>query len=161
MLISLIASVILSSSPDAGVRTKPCTAAAHRQFDFWLGNWNVTLPDGNLAGTNRIEAILDGCVLHESWAGAKGLRGQSYNIYDATTERWHQTWVDAQGTRLELSGSFVNGKMVLIGTGAKGIQNRITWEPLKGGKVRQLWESSTDGGRTWSMQFDGLYVKQS
>jgi len=25
--------------------------------------------------------------------------------------------------------------------------------------VRQLWESSSDGGRTWTVLFDGHYVR--
>jgi hypothetical protein len=28
--------------------------------------------------------------------------------------------------------------------------------PGKDGSVRQLWESSADGGRTWTTVFDGL-----
>ena len=41
--------------------------------------WDVTLPDGKRAGNNRIEPILGGCVLRESWAGATGGIGTSYN----------------------------------------------------------------------------------
>jgi hypothetical protein len=42
----------------------------------------------------------------------------------------------------------------------KSARQRITWTPLGGGRVRQLWESSTDGGKTWSVAFDGLYVRE-
>ena len=45
-------------------------------LDFWLGDWSVTTPDGKHAGDNRIEAILDGCALSESWTGAGGGRGR-------------------------------------------------------------------------------------
>ena len=50
----------LTTSPPA----KPCTAAENRQFDFWIGDWDVTTPNGKAAGTNRINPILGGCVLH-------------------------------------------------------------------------------------------------
>jgi hypothetical protein len=36
---------------------------------------------------------------------------------------------------------------------------RITWSPLEGGAVRQLWEQSDDAGATWAVVFDGRYVK--
>ena len=36
-------------------------------------------------------------------------------------------------------------------------RDRITWTPNGDGTVRQLWESSTDGGATWSVAFDGTY----
>ena len=53
---------------------KACAAPEHRQFDFWIGEWEVTTPNGAPAGRNRIESILDGCALRESWTGAKGRR---------------------------------------------------------------------------------------
>ena len=41
--------------------------------------------------------------------------------------------------------------------GGKTVRQRIAWTPMPGGRVRQFWESSSDGGRTWSTEFDGLY----
>ncbi len=31
-----------------------CCTENHRAFDFWVGTWQVTNPDGSLAGTNTI-----------------------------------------------------------------------------------------------------------
>lgn len=141
-----------------------CAAAEFRQFDFWIGEWDVRRPDGSRAGENRIEPILGGCVLRESWTGVRGLHGTSYNIYDATRHRWHQTWVDDQGTLLVLEGAFAGGRMSLEGvsTDSTGRQQRqrITWQQTAPGRVRQLWESSSDGGATWAVAFDGRYVKR-
>jgi hypothetical protein len=141
----------------------PCGTPEHRQFDFWLGNWQVRAADGKLVGANRIERALGGCALHESWRGVSGHQGHSYNIYDASRHRWHQTWVDDQGLLLELNGGLVGGRMVLNGetvdsTGRRAEQ-RITWERLDRGNVRQRWESSGDGGVTWSIVFDGIYSR--
>lgn len=140
-----------------------CEAAEHRQFDFWLGEWNVTSGD-QPAGTNRISSIQNGCVLQEHWqgAGAGGITGTSFNIYDRATGLWHQTWVDASGTLLQLDGGIVDGAMVLSGerparTGRGVAQHRISWMPNEDGSVRQLWEASQDGGATWNVIFDGLY----
>ncbi len=79
---------------------KACAATEFRQFDFWLGDWKVTDPKGDVAGTNRITLEMDGCVLHEHWVGSKGGNGESFNIYDGATKQWHQTWVDNGGTLL-------------------------------------------------------------
>src|SRR5262245_23301808 len=32
----------------------PCGAPENRQFDFWIGDWQVHKPDGSFAGMNRI-----------------------------------------------------------------------------------------------------------
>jgi hypothetical protein len=142
---------------------KACATPAHRQFDFWRGTWNVT-QNGKVAGTNRIEVVLDGCALLESWTGASGTTGRSLNIYDATREVWHQTWVDSSGSLLTLEGKFIGGAMVLEGVaapekGAASARQRITWTALTNGDVRQFWQSSTDDGRTWKTEFDGLYKR--
>ena len=61
---------------------------------------------------------------------------------------------------------FVGGKMVLTGSrppaqaGAMDVVHRITWEKKSDDEVRQLWESSPDGGQTWSVVFDGKYVRR-
>jgi hypothetical protein len=160
---SLFVPLLLSVSAFAADKPPACTAAEHRQFDFWIGSWNV-MEKGKLAGHNRITAIDGGCVLLESWTGASGFTGHSLNIYDASRGKWHQTWVDNSGSLLVLEGTFRDGKMVLEGDhevpGAKkGRRERITWTPLPGGELRQHWESSTDGGATWTTAFDGHYKR--
>ena len=149
----------------ASAAPPPCATATHRQFDFWIGDWTVSRSDnGQHAGDNRIESVLGGCALHESWTGAKGYRGFSYNAYDAARGVWHQTWVDGSGGLLLLEGGLKDGKMVLEGqqkqSDGKTVLNRITWTPLEGGKVRQRWDSTADGGKTWQVQFDGIYAKR-
>ena len=144
---------------------KSCQAVEHRQFDFWVGHWEVFVPSGKKAGENRIEVIADGCALLEQWTGAGGFTGKSLNIYDATDRRWHQTWVDNSGTLLKLTGGFAERSMVMSTTGpsptdpGKTVQQRITWTTSADGSVRQLWESSADGGSTWTVLFDGRCVR--
>jgi len=142
----------------------PCEAPEYRQFDFWIGDWNVTEGE-QTAGTNSIRPIHGGCALQENWqgAGAGGISGSSFNIYDQSTGKWHQTWVDASATLLLLDGGLVHGSMVLSGSrptpNGGSARHRITWTPNADGSVRQLWEASQDDGASWGVLFDGLYVK--
>jgi hypothetical protein len=140
-----------------------CQAEEYSQFDFWIGTWNVVTANGTQAGRNTIEKV-QGCYLHESWTGAGGNRGNSYNIYDQTSGKWHQTWVDNGGTLLQIDGEFVDGSMVLEGetTGRSGAVtlNRISWTAFTADSVQQLWETSSDGGSSWTTAFDGRYVRE-
>jgi len=140
-----------------------CKDPLHRQFDFWLGDWEVRKKDGTLAGTSRIEARHGGCVLHEQYSTPSGYTGESVNLYDAARKVWHQSWVDNGGLLLQLDGGLVDGSMRLEGPGqdAKGapIRHRITWTPHPDGTVRQLWES-TDASGTWTVAFDGTYKRK-
>ena len=161
LLAALGAAAAHAESPAAAA--KPCTSPAHRQFDFWIGTWNVTQA-GKVAGQNKIESILNGCALMESWQGTGGVTGHSLNIYDNTRDVWHQTWVDSTGSLLTLEGRFKDGAMVLEGIAAdeKGVKTRqrITWTAASANEVRQLWESSVDAGKTWKTEFDGLYRRK-
>jgi hypothetical protein len=159
-----VPSVLAAQETAPTVAPKACAGPEHRQFDFWIGEWEVATPKGAPAGRNRIEPILGGCALRESWTGAKGGSGNSYNAYDRQSRRWHQTWVDDDGLVLLLDGVFADGKMVLSGetrdSSGAPVLNRITWQQTAPGAVRQLWETSRDGGRTWSVAFDGRYRKR-
>ena len=135
-----------------------------RDFDFWVGEWDVYGPKGKLAGHSRIERILGDCVIAEHWQGSGGSDGKSHNIYDARHARWTQFWVDNSGTALLLHGGLERGAMVLSGTtpaqgSAPAAIQRITWTPQPDGRVRQHWETSTDNGATWTTAFDGWYQK--
>ena len=158
-----VVGVLSSSSIQAQTPPPPgCPAEVRRQFDFWVGNWDVTVA-GKPAGVNRIDKILEGCALLENWQGAGGMSGKSLNFYDPEREQWHQTWIDDRGGSLGLDGTFTGGKMVLSGTkqGAdKTTLNRITWTPLPADQVRQVWETSSDGGKSWTIAFDGLYTRK-
>lgn len=118
------------------------------------------LPDGRKAGDSRIESFAAGCALLEHWSGSGGFGGKSLNSYDRTDQRWHQSRVDRSGARLELAGSLTDERMVLSSARVAGRIQRIAWSVNGDGSVRQLWKSSADGGATWTVQFDGRYVRR-
>ena len=95
---------------------QPCAVAEHRQFDFWLGRWEVKSADGRLLGRNHVHRTLGACVLQENWAAAAGLSaGKRFNHYDVASGIWRQAWVDNGGGHLLLEGTLIDGAMVLAG----------------------------------------------
>jgi len=156
--------VVLLLATTVGVAAEPrCPDPRSRHFDFWIGSWEVVNANGSVAGRNRIEPVLDGCVLQETWAGASGSAGTSLNFFDTARGKWRQFWVWREGTTLELEGGLVNGAMVMEGDSTedgKALRNRITWSKRSAGKVNQLWEVSEDNGKTWKAIFDGMYYPE-
>ena len=158
-LVLLVMPVLASAQP-----SPPPPPEAH-QFDFWLGEWEVFTPDGKKAGDSRIEPAGAGWGLLENWTGAGGGTGKSLNTWFPAKHQWQQFWV-GNGGALELSGGLNDhGEMVLTGTTAaaagRRTDERISWTPRPDGTVRQLWEQSADGGKTWTTAFDGLYRKKA
>ena len=143
-----------------------CTGPEHRQFDFWLGEWEVHGgPDGSShLGDNRVERSDNGCWLVEHWRGSSGNHGTSTNAWDAQHRVWRQFWVGADGVVLRLEGGLQDGAMVMAGelpTPQGGTQlQRISWTPQPEGGVVQQWDTSDDGGRTWTTSFRGHYRRK-
>ncbi len=97
----LIALLSCCTSSFAATQTppNPCTLAEQKQFDFWVGEWDVSWP-GNQPGetlhaTNSIQRILDNCVVEENFqaeAPPPPLHGKSLSLFDARSGKWKQTW---------------------------------------------------------------------
>jgi hypothetical protein len=150
----------------------PCrTSPEARQFDFWIGEWDVTPfqapPSSNprVLGTNRIESLLEQCALLENWTDAQGGTGKSLNWYDTNRRVWRQAWVADRGGSTDYTGAFRDGAMrfeaqIVSPAGAPGLM-RMTFFPIHRDTVRQLIETSSDSGKTWKPGFDGRYVRKS
>jgi hypothetical protein len=67
-----IAGLLLVPSGHAAPPPAPCSSPEHRQFDFWIGDWRVSKPDGTFVGMNRITREYGNCVVHEHYATGKG-----------------------------------------------------------------------------------------
>lgn len=142
--------------------TAACSSAAQRQFDFWLGDWEVAAVDQAPHATNRISRQAQGCALLEQYQTQSGYTGLSLNWYDPKDQAWHQTWTDNSGVILHLRGGLnAAGQMVLAGDRIDGqgqaVRDRISWTALPDGRVAQRWDVSRDNGNEWETIFDGRY----
>lgn len=142
----------------------PCKAKPEfRQFDFWIGEWNVKNPQGLQVGSSSVQLILGQCIIFENWTSGNGSSGKSFNLYDTKDGKWHQSWVDDKGTFTHYVGGWEEGKMVVVAdtvtAGQKSLA-KMTFTPLPSGDVRQFGENSSDGGKTWTTTFDFTYVKK-
>lgn len=142
----------------------PCVGLPeYRQFDYWLGDWNVEV-GGQRIATSSINVILDDCVIFENYHALRGYEGKSFSIWDAITKRWEQRYVDTTGAFHEWKGGLENGQMRFLWrhNDAAGHPqlDRMTYAKEGPDKVRQLLENSTDDGKTWSPTFDGMYIRR-
>jgi hypothetical protein len=156
--VSLVAAIV-AAAPDP---SPACSAPEYRRLDFWAGDWDA-YEEGDQTGKPnarcRVDVILGGCVLREQYRQDDGLVGQSFTIYDAARKVWHQSWVTNRGLLLTIEGVFDGDTLTLQGPlrspgGAapeKIIRGKWRKEP---GGVREVAETSSDGGKTWQPYFD-------
>jgi ketosteroid isomerase-like protein len=144
------------------VKPAPCSSSEYRQFDFWIGDWDVFDSDHPAKQVARVhvDRILDGCVLREDYQDVEGHKGQSFSIYDAARKSWHQSWVTNRGQVLQLDGGLQGGDMALrateLTTDGKEKQIRGLWKPVADG-VRETAVTSLDGGKNWEPWFDLVF----
>jgi tetratricopeptide (TPR) repeat protein len=149
---------------------QPCKYdAAYRQFDYWLGEWDVRpygAPKNTPPASNVVTKIHKDCVILETWT-TPAQTGQSFNIYDRVERKWHQTWVDSSGGLHEYWGELRDGNMVYEGDipappgqGGGRVRTRLTFFRQPDGSVRQYSERTRDGGKTWEVNYDLIYAKR-
>jgi tetratricopeptide (TPR) repeat protein len=145
--------------------TAPCQAAEFHRFDFWIGDWAVQNPAGQMVGNNLVTREQDGCVLIEHWKSARGIEsGTSFNYFDIRDKKWHQLYLDNSGNAgafPPMAGGLVDDKMVLISDEKQSPVFRWTWYVLAPGKVRQMAEQSDDQQKTWRIVWDSTYVTKA
>lgn len=141
---------------------------ATKDMDFWIGNWKCAGDSYDAAGkaskteaTNKIAKILDGKVVEENFKMGTFV-GRSYSTYDPTAKLWRQTWVDNQGSYIALTGKFADGKMILQ-TIPNPLQpkvfSRMVFENIKKESFDWNWQSSTDEGKTWKLNWHLHYTR--
>lgn len=135
-----------------------CAGPEYRQFDFWVGDWDVFEKDAATSSARvRVDSTLGGCVLRERYEEDTGAVGESFTIYDAGRKTWHQTWVTNRGRLLTIEGGPQDGNMILSGAyyvgNGKEVRVRGTWTPVAGG-AREVAITSSDAGKTWKPWFD-------
>ena len=157
----------LASTPAAAPPPKPgdCSAPEKRQLDFWVGHWDVSITgQGTSIATSEIQALPSGCGISEHYdspaAPGGHYQGWSYSGYDGKDGQWHQMYLDTQGHVTWYSGRLAGNALVLTAPGRAGALQRMSYIPGGDGSVRQVGETSTDGGASWTPGYDYTYRRR-
>jgi hypothetical protein len=143
-----------------------------REFDFWVGEWNVYKRGTNVkVGDSKIEIASGGCMILENWeaAGPVAHNGKSMNYVNSATGKWEQLWIGSGGINVNNPQKFVNGVYAdgamrfdfeqVDRQGKKQIGRFIFFNEGPD-QVRQFNEVSADGGKTWTTVYDFTYIRK-
>ena len=146
----------------------PCSEPEASQFDFWLGTWIGEWKDTEgktQTATNIITKGFDGCVVEENFStDDKTFIGRSLSMYSANKKIWQQTWVDNTGSYLDFTGGIDGENMILqrkaTAKSGKEVLQRMIFTDIKKDSFTWNWESSSDNGATWSLNWQILYRRK-
>jgi tetratricopeptide (TPR) repeat protein len=145
---------------------RPCVSRTEsHQFDFWIGEWDVTNPQGQPAGRSSVQQILSQCVVFENWTDGQGGQGKSFNAYNTDLRMWQQFWTDQYGRVTEYRESERTTERGLRFLAHQLLRERpslirMTFTPLDKKTVHQYGETSADSGKTWTPSFDLYYHRR-
>ena len=136
------------------------------QFDFWVGEWVCTGKSRVAPGkdewidtkaTNSITKTLGGKVVEENFS-MNSFIGQSHTVYDQARKIWRQTWVDNSGGYLVFEGGMDDARLILIEVSkptetAPNVRQRMVFSDFKGDSFTWEWEGSSDGGKSWNLNW--------
>ncbi|GHF27279.1 hypothetical protein GCM10017044_22910 [Kordiimonas sediminis] len=165
-IFTLIAGVVSMPTHAQATADNICDAPPFHDFDFWLGDWEVTdASTGKVAGENTIVSIENNCALLETWTSATGGTGRSLNFYNPESGKWRQLWISAGAYSIDFDGGLKDGSMVLEGTiwyyqNNQTEQFRGTWTLLEDGSVRQFMEQYNRQTNMWDVWFNGIYKRK-
>ena len=161
----VIALIIAGSAPTASAQEEISS-----WYDFWVGKWQVSWdePEGKKGvGINHVVKILDDKVIQENFStlegAGKGYLGTSLSVYNPRTQQWHQGYADNQGTYFNFTGEKDGNRFIFktppISRDGKEIIQRMVFYDITQNALMWDWESTSDGGKTWTLNWRISYKR--
>jgi polyisoprenoid-binding protein YceI len=150
-----IALEVRIGSTDAA--TRDCDAGRAREFDFWVGTWDISTP--NFPDRRPVNTVTKvGCEVHEHFVGPFGNRsdyeGRSTARYVPALGKWQQQYIDNNNAAISYyNGGFEGDRFVLYLGDASGRsygRSRLVWEQITAHSLKWHVELSADAGKTWT-----------
>lgn len=157
------------ASNGAVVRQRPagCIERESRQFDFWLGEWDVSQTGKTeIIAESSITLADQGCVILEAWRPFQGASGHSINGYDRQAKEWKQTWIDATGRITPYGGTMQDGTLIMDDRGSQPSTNpkitksRMNFRKIDESSVRQWGEGWDSAAKNWIVTWDLTYHRR-
>jgi hypothetical protein len=156
-----------------GAPEAPAGSSTAQDFDFLIGNWNVAHRKlrERLVGSQDWDEFDGSCTLQTLLGGAANVddnlldapggayRAASIRAFDAASRNWRIWWLDSRSPQdlgTPVMGSFSDGVGVFVADDSwKGtpVKVRFRWSDITSRSARWEQAFSTDGGKTWEINW--------
>lgn len=170
---AILGPLLLTALLIPGSAAAACSSPQARQFDFWLGKWDIQQKilqsDGTwleLPAHNSVTSVMDGCALLERWRGkvkffwegmqhVESMEALSVRAYDPKSQTWRIHWMSSRtptfGEPFEGNFHEKHGEFFSTRQGPRGKQlSRIVFSDIRKRSVHWELAISNDDGATWT-----------
>jgi hypothetical protein len=151
---------------------EPCALPELRQFDFWLGEWELVsryrqgVSWTEEKATDRVRRVLNGCALLQEWRGTvagQPVEGISLTSYAPGERQWQQAWSDDSGPTLYVfTGGLEGDRMVLSRPteidGKPAVRRQVFYN-IRPDRFDWVYEQSADGAN-WTPLWKIHYTRK-
>ena len=137
---------------------------AARRFDFYLGDWDLTL-NGEVERRISTARAFDGngLLVTSRDAQAGEINAHSFYLYVEEAELWRQVWLASDGTHVVLEGGLDGDAMILNAVSENGAPKsnaRSVFKDIDADSFTYEWQETEDAGKTWNVRAARRFERQ-
>jgi hypothetical protein len=142
-------------------RPPACVQPEQRQFDFWVGEWDVS-PTGSpvIVAESSITLADEDCVVIENWRPFRNGSAHSISMYDAQTRHWRQFYAGAAVPLATYTGNLDSEGVLRFDVDNSAPRTRMNYQRIDANTIRQWGEQFNETTREWSTQWDLTYRRR-
>ena len=142
-------------------RPARCSTTEDRQFDFWVGEWDV-MGTGHraLVAESTITLADEDCIVLENWRPFSSGPAHSISVYDHANHHWRQYYAGAGVAPTEYTGALDAAGVLRFDIDGASPRKRMNYQRIDANTVRQWGEQYDDSARVWTTTWDLTYRRR-
>jgi len=158
--VSTLRSIVLNGAV-VSRRPPACASTEDRQFDFWVGEWDV-MGTGHraLVAESTITLADEDCIVMENWRPFGGGHAHSISVYDHANHHWRQYYAGAGIAPAEYTGTLDPDGVLRFDIDASSPRKRMNYQRIDANTVRQWGEQYDESSHAWSTTWDLAYRRR-
>lgn len=146
---------VLAQRPDY------CGASEDRQFDFWVGEWDVSGTGHQaIVAESTITLADQGCLVLENWRPFSGGSAHSISVYDHAQHHWRQFYAGAGSPPGEYIGTLGDDGVLRFDISSGPQRQRMNYQRISANAVRQWGERYDEATHAWAPTWDLTYRRR-
>lgn len=142
-------------------RPPACATPEDRQFDFWVGEWDV-MGTGHraLVAESTITLADEDCIVMENWRPFSSGHAHSISVYDHANRHWRQYYAGAGIAPTEYTGVLDAAGVLRFDIDGSSPRKRMNYQRIDANTVRQWGEQYDEATHAWTTTWDLTYRRR-